>query len=429
MQPVTRHDIEILRRRINASVSRTSGGSEPSVRTASQLTSPKHPPPPATIGIASRECESELGRFVVQEHLIANKSSHGNVPVARLRDMAAQWAYRISRGDIDPSPPRRWAFLDTETTGLAGGTGTCAFLVGVGAIEEGGFRVKLYFMRDYDEEAAMLGALADHLDRYKVLLTYNGKAFDVPLLETRFRLKRMRSPLATMGHIDLLHGARRLWRERMPDCRLGTLESEILGFERHGDIPGSLIPQRYFEFLRTRQWETLRPVFHHNMLDIVSLACLSSVIMSSYAEPDRAPLRHGQDLLGLARWLGKSGNDATALRLYRKAIQAGLPASGLFRGLWEAAQIERRSGNHVAKVELLRDLSRAGGAYRVEALEALAKHYEHLEKDLEQALELTRAAQCQAASVELSHRESRLRRKIAASRASVPGGSGGAAST
>lgn len=413
MQPVTRRDIDILRRRINASVRRRPDGSNPPVRTASELPSPERPALRSTTGLAGRECESELGRFLLQEHLIANGRMHGNVTVERLHGMPAEWVGHISQGVIAPSPPGRWAFLDTETTGLAGGTGTCAFLVGVGAIEQDGFRVKLYFMRDYDEEAAMLAALAEHLDGYDVLFTYNGKAFDVPLLETRFRLKRQRNPLAAMGHVDLLHGARRLWRERMPDCRLGTLESEILGMERHGDIPGSLIPQRYFDFLRTRRGESLGPVFHHNVLDIVSLACLGSVVMSSYAEPEKAAFRHGQDILGLARWLASSGNEATALRLYRKAIHVGLPASALYRCLWEAARIERRAGNHAAKVELLTDLCRASDLYRVEALEALAKHYEHLEKDPSRALELTRAAQRHAPSERLSHRESRLLRKIA----------------
>ena len=424
MQSVTHHDIESLRRRINSSVQRTNGGSHPPVVTASQITNSKCAVPPTATGIAGQECENELGRYVLQDHLFANGQMHGNVSVEQLHTMPAEWIKHISRGEIDPPGPNRWAFLDSETTGLSGGTGTCAFLVGVGTIEKEGFRVNLFFMRDYDEEAAMLAAIAEHLARHDVLITYNGKAFDVPLLETRFRLKRQRNSLAAMGHVDLLHGARRLWRERMPDCRLGTLESEILDIKRQGDIPGSLIPQRYFDFLRTRRGDALRPVFHHNVLDIVSLACLASVVLSSHADPESAPLRHGQDMLGLARWRAGSGDDATALRLYRKAIQAGLPPSSLFRSLWESAQLERRAGNHAAKVALLGDLSRASRAYRAEALEALAKHYEHLERDFEVALELTRTAHSHAPSDAPSHRESRLLRKIAAARAPVATSSG-----
>ncbi|MDE0123617.1 MAG: ribonuclease H-like domain-containing protein [Bryobacterales bacterium] len=341
---------------------------------------------------------------------------HGRFPIQRLRALSPEWVRDISQGEIGPAASKRWAFLDTETTGLAGGTGTCAFLVGVGSVESQGFRVRLFFMRDFDEEAAMLKALAEHLSRYQVLLTYNGKTFDAPLLETRFRMQRQRNPLAEMGHIDLLHPARRLWRERMSNCRLATLESEILGFRRRGDIPGFLIPQRYFEFLRTRRGAGLRPVFFHNVRDIVSLACLGSVVMSSYSDPGRAPLRHGQDLMGLAQWLTSTRRDEVALRLYRSAIRAGLPNSCLARCLLEAARIERRLGNPRAQVELLRDLLRipeVDHSLRVEALEALAKHFEHVERNYAKALHHTRTAQRHAPGEDLWHRENRLLQKIA----------------
>ena len=414
MQHVARHDIESLRRRINSFVGAEPTGSDRPVRTASHVQPRDRPSTPSKIGIDGEVYENTLGRFLLQEHIYANSRMHGSFPVERLQSVSGEWIKGISQGGVGVVDPNRWVFLDTETTGIAGGTGTCAFLVGVGAIEDDGFRVKLYFMRDYDEEAAMLSALAEHLSRYEVLITYNGKAFDCPLLETRYRMKRQRNPLKGMGHVDLLHGARRLWRDRMPNCRLGTLESEILGVKRDGDIPGSQIPQRYFDFLRTRWGAGLQPVFRHNVLDIVSLACLGSVILSIFAEPEKAALRHGQDILGLARWLSSTGDDRLALRLYRKAIQAGLPTSGLFPCLWESAKLERRAGNHLAKVKLLRDLSRASSDYRPVALEALAKHYEHCERDLVHALELTRTAQRHVPSEKLSHREKRLLRKIAA---------------
>src|SRR6185295_15168195 len=114
--------------------------------------------------------------------------------------------------------PEEWAFLDTETTGLAGGTGTCPFLVGVGSVTREGFRVRQFFMRDYGEEASLLEALGEHLARFRVLITYNGKTFDQPLLETRYRLNRARPPFGKLGHLDLLHGARRLWKLRFESC-------------------------------------------------------------------------------------------------------------------------------------------------------------------------------------------------------------------
>ncbi len=413
MHRIGREDIEALRRKINLSLERSPRNPAPLVRTAQQIPVPNQAVPTVGVGIEGEEPEGPLGRFLLQEHVYANDSQHGIFPIHRLQTARSHWISAVSRDEIRPVDPRRWVFLDTETTGLAGGTGTCAFLIGVGAIDDEGFRTKLFFMRDYDEEPAMLAALAEHLSRHDAVITYNGKAFDIPLLETRYLLKRQRSPFARMGHLDLLHYARRLWRERMPDCRLGTLESRVLGFEREGDIPGALIPQCYFEFLRTRRGAALAPVFQHNALDIVSLACLARETMAIYANPDEAPLRHGQDMLGLARWLRFSGEDQKALRLYRRAIAAGLPAASLFDCLWEAAHLERRAGNHDAKLEFLRDLSEASRTHRAEALEALAKHYEHMEKDFVQALDLTRKAQQCAPSPELDHREARLLRRIA----------------
>ena len=413
--PFGRLDSEALRRRLKKALGRESAGPAPAIREGSQRSAPKTAAPPVP-DIGGQEIENELGRFIMQEHLFPYSRMHGRFPIQRLGAMSPEWVRDISQGELSPAASERWAFLDTETTGLAGGTGTHAFLVGVGSIENQGFRVRLFFMRDFDEEAAMLKALAQHLSRYEVVLTYNGKTFDAPLLETRFRMQRQRNPLAEMGHVDLLHPARRLWSERMSNCRLGTLESEILGFKRRGDVPGFLIPQRYFEFLRTRRGAGLKPVFFHNVRDIVSLACLGSVVMSSYSDPVKAPLRHGRDLMGLARWLARTRRDEVALRLYRSAIQAGLPPSCLAPCLLGAAKIERRLRNPGAQVELLRDLLQIPEVchlHRVEALEALAKHYEHIERDYARALDHTRAAQRHAPSESLSHRENRLLRKIA----------------
>ncbi len=410
MQRITQRDIEQLRRRINAAAERSFDNRK--------LT--EHPPPgeqqsPAPCSGASgpegEECESSLGRFMLQEHVLPNDRMHGNIRVGDLRSLSGRALAEISDGKAQSIDPSRWAFLDTETTGLAGGTGTCAFLVGVGAIEAGGFRVRLFFMRDYDEEPAMLNALSECLKQYDALITYNGKSYDVPLLETRFRLKRQESPLGRLRHVDLLYPARRIWSERMSNCRMGTLESEVLGVERHGDVPGALIPQRYFNYLRTGNPSGLRSVFHHNVLDIISLACLGAVLMPAYAAPSDTVFRHAEDILGLARWLQKKGDRMHALELYRKAIRAGLPSGCLFASMWESARLEGQSGNRESQVRLLHDLARAANPYRAAAFEQLAKHYEHRQKDYRVALEMTRRAQACAPSEDLAHREKRLLRK------------------
>ena len=139
-------------------------------------------------------------------------------------------------------------------------------------------------MRDYAEEASQLSAVAQYLERFDVLITYNGRSYDQPLLETRFRMCRARHPFDRLPHLDLLYGARRLWKRRMENCKLTHLEREVLGVEREGDVPGSLIPYLYFEFVKTKRAARLIPVFHHNVLDIVSLACLTAIVPGSFSQ-------------------------------------------------------------------------------------------------------------------------------------------------
>jgi uncharacterized protein YprB with RNaseH-like and TPR domain len=171
--------------------------------------------------------------------------------------------------------PERLVFLDTETTGLAGGTGTCAFLIGLGTVEGTGFAVRQFFLRDYVEEKAALEALAAALAGCEGLVTFNGKAFDVPLLETRYTLSRLPSPFSRLLHLDMLHPARKLWKLRLESCKLTHLERHVLGIEREGDVPGSDIPGIYFDYLRTGDARGLQPVFYHNALDIITLAALA----------------------------------------------------------------------------------------------------------------------------------------------------------
>jgi hypothetical protein len=272
-------------------------------------------------------------------------------------------------------------------------------------------------MRDYDEEAAMLAALADLLQWYDVLVTYNGKTYDVPLLETRYRLARKPFPFQRMHHLDILHGARQLWKLRMESCKLTLLEYEILGFVREGDLPSEMIPYYYFEYLRTRQAFRLAPLFRHNVMDIVTLACLTGVVLPAFAAPAEAELRHGQDILGLARWQqrGRANDGATidATELYRRAINAGLPDDNLFRALWETALIEKKCGRRDEMIRICRDLAEVRNDHRIAALAELAKHYEHHEKDLDQALAFTIQALEHEPTGELEHRRNRLRQKLA----------------
>src|SRR5579863_992444 len=353
------------------------------------------------------------GEHFETERVWERHRRHGSVGIADLADLPEDLLDPLSDGAIPHTHPAKWAFLDTETTGLAGGTGTYAFLIGVGSIDASGFRLRQFFMRDYGEEASLLSRLAEYLQPFDVLVTYNGKAYDQPLLETRFRMVRSRHPFDRMTHLDLLFGARRLWKLRLESCRLVDLENRILGVEREGDLPGELIPYCYFEFLRTQRAFKLVPIFHHNAIDILSLACLTAIVPFAFRSPDDAALLHGADWIGLARWLNQAGREGEALPLLRRAVEMGLPDHLLFRTLWDIAAMERRAGREDAALSVVTELAGSRNPYRVRALEALAKHYEHRERNYAMALEMTRSALEIEDSPGIRRREQRLRDRIA----------------
>jgi uncharacterized protein YprB with RNaseH-like and TPR domain len=362
--------------------------------------------------------ETAHGRHFETEKLYERHRRHGSADIGSLAHLPEDLLAAISGGAAPPAPPAEWAFLDTETTGLAGGTGTCAFLVGVGRITPEGFRVRQFFMRDYSEEASLLDAVARHLASFRILITYNGKTFDQPLLETRYRLNRSRPPFGKLEHMDLLHGARRLWKLRYESCRLVDLESHVLGFEREGDVPGALIPYLYFEYLRTQRAARLLPVFHHNATDILTLACLTGIVPLAFKDPSNLPFRHGSEIAGIARWLRQAGDFEQARNLFRSAIGADLSDDLLFRTLWDLAALERKLGDEEQAVVIWNDLAAARNPFRIAALEELAKHYEHRQKDLPRALETTRTAlghirsANQEDSPALRRREQRLEQRL-----------------
>jgi len=357
--------------------------------------------------LSGEEVETGYGRHFETEKLYEHHRRHGSADIGALADLPADLFEAL---EIADAPPDQWAFLDTETTGLSGGTGTCAFLVGVGRITREGFRVRQFFMRDYAEEASLLDALTRHLAQFRVLITYNGRAFDQPLLETRYRMNRARPPFARMEHLDLLFGARRLWKLRFDSCRLVDLENQVLGFERHGDLPGALIPYVYFEYLRTRHAARLLPVFQHNATDILTLACLCGIVPYAFKDPSKAPLKHGAEMAGIARWLRQAGELDQALELFRRAVDAGLSDDLLFRTLWDIGMVERKLGR--APLATWTDLAGCRNPFRVKALEELAKHFEHREKDYARAMEITREALQHEDTLVLRKREERLSRRL-----------------
>lgn len=375
---------------------------------------PAPPHYPADEVMDGEVVETPSGRHFQTAKLWERHRRHGSLDIIDLQELPEDLLGALSNGDCTPSPVARWAFLDTETTGLAGGTGTYAFLIGVGSVSEDGFRVRQFFMRDYEEEPSLLEALSDHLAQFDVLVTYNGKTYDQPLLETRYRMCRMRPPFSRMQHLDLLHGARRLWKLRLDSCRLVDLENQILGVEREGDVPGELIPFLYFEYLRTKQAFRLIPVFHHNAIDILTTACLTAIVPWAFRDPSTARVAHGADLVGIARWLAANGEREQALGLMRRAVEIGLPDALLFRTLWDTACLEKKRGCEDAALAVFTELAQSPNPHRVAALEALAKHYEHREKNYAMALEMVMAARAAGDSEELARRQTRLEKRLAA---------------
>jgi tetratricopeptide (TPR) repeat protein len=281
-------------------------------------------------------------------------------------------------------------FLDTETTGIQGGTGIVPFLVGLGYFEGEVFRMVQYFIRDFDEEPSMLLALGDLLRRFKLVITYNGATFDIPLLETRFTLARLDSPFTSLSHLDLLPGARRLWRNGHGSCRLAALENRIVTFFRGPDIPGSMIPQAYFDFLRGRGSDVISSVLKHNVHDVVSLAALTIAACDRVVD-EPAALDNPLDLYSLARIMDNTADWKYAVRLYEMALRGGLPDPILFKAHENLAVLSRRTGDHVRALALCEGLM-THSLFSMAAHEGAAIHYERIAGDPLRALEIVERA-------------------------------------
>jgi uncharacterized protein YprB with RNaseH-like and TPR domain len=280
-------------------------------------------------------------------------------------------------------PLTKIAFLDTETSGLAGGTGTYAFLIGLGFFTENSFKVIQFFMRDPSSETALLASLQEWLSQFRAFVTFNGKSFDIPLLKTRCLLNTIVIPFENMDHIDLLHLARRLWRNRLESRALGDLEKEIMGFFRDQDeVPGFLIPQYYFDYLRTGDSRLLAGVFKHNVLDIVSLAVLFNFVANLLENPQQSSIP-SLDVAAIARLYEDLGRLEDAAVLYEMSISAGMPETFVTSTLERFAHLRRKQGQLDQAVMLWAKAVEHG---HLESCVELAKHFEHSRKDFHTAL-------------------------------------------
>jgi uncharacterized protein YprB with RNaseH-like and TPR domain len=288
----------------------------------------------------------------------------------------------------------KWLFLDTETTGLAGGTGTYAVLIGLAWWESGGLRIEQLFLRDYDDEHSVLLELADRLNQRPVLVTFNGKSFDWPLLQSRFRMTRQIEVPELVAHLDFLHPARQLWRLQIGSTRLADLEQTVLGNEalawsRLHDVNSACIPDLYFQFLRTGAVDGIAGVFRHNAMDLRGLAALAGRVLQILAEPDAQtePL----ESYAISRLLARRGERTRARKLYERCLKAELPEPIARQARHEAARLAKRERDFRRATELWNELADSSQP-SFEALEQLAIYYERKEKDYTAAIRITRSA-------------------------------------
>jgi uncharacterized protein len=286
--------------------------------------------------------------------------------------------------------PGDWLFLDTETTGLSGGSGTYPFLVGLAWWEGGGLEIEQLFMREYSEERALLFALRERMAEHPVLVTFNGKSFDWPLLETRYRITHRISVPTPRAHLDFLHPARHLWRLRLGSVRLSELERHVLGWDRGADLLSGLIPQIYFDYLRGGPPERLVPVLNHNQLDLRGLAALSNRILSLLSDAESLG-QDGLELFGVSRICEKRGEDTRARSLYEKSIASFLPTETDRVARRSLARLAKRQGDFELACELWKD-ALGNSRHGYEAYEQLAIYYERKARDPEQAQEIVKQA-------------------------------------
>lgn len=404
--------------------------------------------PGAGAALGGAPLETAFGRCLVIDRRYEGDRWHGSVRIGECG--LDGHGLRL----LDPSLPdvtdgaalqanETTVFLDLETTGLSGGAGTVAFLVGCGWFDAGAFQVRQFLLTSYAAERALLAAVAEFFRGAHLIVTYNGKTFDVPVMETRWAFHRIPMPLEDVPHFDMLHTARRLWRRppvaasgqspvvsgfsRTPadGCRLTTLERTLLDFHRAGDVPGFEIPARYFHFLRTGDAGPLEQVLEHNRLDLVSLAAVTARA-ARLAQDGHEHCRDEAEVLALGRIYERATGFDRAEACYRRAAASSDPevrGEALYhlalrcrreRRFVEAADCWRQLGALTEPLAIRRRGSLAG--LRSVAIEALAIHHEHRARDLASARELALSALGEGSGRRadgLRHRLARLERKLA----------------
>jgi len=326
------------------------------------------------------EVENEHGRFFLATRIMSGASRHGHRNVYEVHNFDTIVAGMLAN---DPSIGRYRStdalFLDTETTGLSGGSGTMPFLVGLGWFENQAFHLHQLLARDFSEEKALLAHLKQIAAQKKFLVTFNGKAFDVNLLATRFILNRLADGLSCLPHLDLLHPSRRILGHRLDNCRLATLEEQILGVFREDDVPGWEIPQRYFDWLRQRNADLLAGIFEHNRLDVASMATLTAHLAEIVAACTTGQDKHTDDYVAAARLCLDRSQKEAALKIV-DALPNDLRPEASPHSPGKLAELYKRTGRIDQAADIWRRMlgQDPAGFYQVTEL---AKYLEHHKRD------------------------------------------------
>ncbi len=335
--------------------------------------------------VSGKFISTPFGDSFVRENYFPQDYRCGEVELFQIFQSSAKTISSLARDDrLKDIDINKTVFLDTETTGLAGGAGTYIFLIGAGYFEGDQFCVRQYFMRDFNEERALLSAVNELLSKYEAIVSYNGKTFDVPLIQSRFIMSGMKLNLKNPGHFDLLYPARRLWKRRLENCSLSTVERDILGLIREDDVPGYLVPEIYFRYLKTKDARALKQVFEHNLQDILSLVALVSR-MCFLVEDPLNNTEYGMDIFSIAKMFDEERRYEQSTRYYTEALKHNLTEEETLEILRLVSFAHKRQGKWEEAEKIWKEIIERSREFIYYPYEELAKYYEHHLKDYQKA--------------------------------------------
>lgn len=339
--------------------------------------------------------------------------TYGEVVLSDALQFSIHTAKISSAGnEIAEFNPEKALFIDTETTSCFGGTGTVAFLVGIGYFVGKDFHLEQFFMRDYDDEPALLTALDERIQNASLFIGYNSKCFDLPLLKNRYRMNRLPFHGETLFHFDLMHVARRFWNRRLSDCSLNTVERFILNIRRQGDVPGALIPRLWLNYINTGQSHRIPGILEHNQKDILSLAGLMAWIAQRVQIPKGQGFKEILDRCALIKLQMKCGHYSDVIETAEDLLQQ-TDYSAIRTECWKILSEAYRKLNKTEEWEQTLILWAKEEKEMIFPRIELAKLYEHQQKQWEQALYWTeQALEIEPYNTQIIKRKERLLRKI-----------------